>query len=114
MGTGTIHILYNSLLAANLLQFCSLIITFLTANQCEHLGPTCVIQGRLRINSTWLRPKLKDETGAKMISATRRIFYMQNLKPSELDVVTFVFDETGAKMISATWCIFYMQNLKPS
>ena len=41
-----------------------------------------------------------DETGAKMISATRRIFYMQNWKPSQLDVVTSVFDETGAKMVS--------------
>ena len=43
-----------------------------------------------------------DETGAKMISATRRIFYMQNLKPSELDVTTSVFDEPGVKMISST------------
>ena len=48
------------------------------------------------------------ETGAKMITATWRIFYMQNLKLSQLDVVTSVFNETGAKMISTTRHIFYM------
>ena len=52
--------------------------------------------------------------GAKMISATRRIFYMQNLKPSYLNVATSIFDETGARMISASRHIFHIQNLKPS
>ena len=55
-----------------------------------------------------------DETGAKMISATRRIVNMQNLKPSYLDVVKSLSDETGANMINATRRIFDMQNLKPS
>ena len=52
-----------------------------------------------------------DETGAKVISATRRSVDMLNLKPSELDVVKSVFDEAGGKMISSTRRIFYMPNL---
>ena len=31
-----------------------------------------------------------DETGAKMISATRCIFYMQKRRPSELDALAYV------------------------
>ena len=49
-----------------------------------------------------------------MISATMRIFYHINLKPSQLDTVAQLEALTGTKMISATMHIFYHINLKPS
>ena len=52
-----------------------------------------------------------------MIGATScifYIFYMQNSKPSKLEVAKSVFDEAGAKMISATRDTAYMQNLNVS
>ena len=58
--------------------------------------------------------KLEALLEATGIYAPRRIFYMQNLKPSTLDTVAESEALLEATGIYATRRIFYIKNLKPS
>ena len=61
---------------------------------------SCDAQENLEPSQLNVVTSVFDATSTKMMSATRRIFYMQYLETSYLDIVESVFDETGAKMIT--------------